>query len=165
MFEARRIEPAEWHVLRDVRLRALAESPDSFGARLEDEVLLDEAAWRGRSKSSSWFVGHRGGEILGLAAGSRPDGFPDADRKLFSVWVDSAARGQGLVEILVDAVSRWAQADGALNLRLQVVQENTRARRAYEKMKFVVTPLVEEVQLSHDRGARTFVEYALPVNI
>jgi hypothetical protein len=41
----RRVNHDEWPLLKDVRLRALADSPESFGSSFEREVAFDDAIW------------------------------------------------------------------------------------------------------------------------
>ena len=46
------LDESEWSVYRDVRLRALAESPGSFTATLAEEADRDEQFWRDRMTQS-----------------------------------------------------------------------------------------------------------------
>jgi hypothetical protein len=48
----RGLDESEWSVYRDVRLRALAESPGSFTATLAEEADRDEQFWRDRMTRS-----------------------------------------------------------------------------------------------------------------
>ena len=41
----RELERREWALYRELRLRALAESPDAFGRRLVDELARPDAEW------------------------------------------------------------------------------------------------------------------------
>ena len=49
----RLLDESEWSVYRDVRLRALAESPGSFTATLAEEADRDEQFWRDRMIGSA----------------------------------------------------------------------------------------------------------------
>jgi ribosomal protein S18 acetylase RimI-like enzyme len=45
----RRARPEEWAVLRELRLRALADAPDAFASKLADEAAAPEEMWRRRA--------------------------------------------------------------------------------------------------------------------
>ncbi len=45
---------------RDVRLRALDESPDAFASSLEREKAFDDAEWLRRVTTNAWFLAPRG---------------------------------------------------------------------------------------------------------
>src|SRR5512133_3908794 len=51
---------SEWSVYRDVRLRALEESPGSFTATLAEEADRDEQFWRERMTRSQRLLAERG---------------------------------------------------------------------------------------------------------
>ena len=44
----RRFAPHEWRVYRELRLRALADSPDAFGSTYEREAARTDAEWEDR---------------------------------------------------------------------------------------------------------------------
>jgi len=45
---AHRFAPHEWRIYRDLRLRALADSPDAFGSTFERERDRPDAEWADR---------------------------------------------------------------------------------------------------------------------
>ena len=59
-----------------------------------------------------------------------------------SLFVETAHRGRGLVEQLLDHLARTAAADGALDLRLYAHEANARARRVYERCGFTPAPYI-----------------------
>ena len=64
----------DWELVRDVRLRALAEAPLAFGSTLADERDRSEDEWRrwagrGRSGDGVMFVADGGDRFVGLASG------------------------------------------------------------------------------------------------
>lgn len=80
----------------------------------------------------AWFVAETDGEVAGLVAG-----MPAADhREVISMWVAQDHRGRGVADALLEAVTRWAEADGATGLCLAVAAGNDRARRFYERAGF-----------------------------
>ena len=54
------LDESEWSLYRDIRLRALAESPGSFTATLADEADRDEQFWRDRMTRSYRLLAERG---------------------------------------------------------------------------------------------------------
>ena len=62
------LEGAHWPLYRDVRLRALEESPASFSAQLADEADQDEQFWRDRMDRSHLLLAERDGRSVGIAS-------------------------------------------------------------------------------------------------
>ena len=135
----RRLGTNEWETLRVVRLAALLDAPYAFGSTHDEEVVLDEGAWRTRLGEMAWFVAFDGDRAVGLASGGtlrEPD--PEV-RTLRSMWVESTYRGSGLAAEIVRAVADWARADGASQLTLWATLDAARARTFYERQGFVPT--------------------------
>ena len=51
--EIRRATVDDWEASRDIRLRALAESPDAFLSTLEREAAFDDEVWMSRLEGSA----------------------------------------------------------------------------------------------------------------
>lgn len=140
----RRFRADEWRTYRDLRLRALADSPEAFSRTLAEEATRPDEEWSSRlatsaaSPSDFAALAERDARPVGLVYG-RVD--PDAPEHahLYSMWVDPTARRAGVGGLLVDAVVRWARAARARALVLQVTEGNTAARRLYERAGFART--------------------------
>jgi GNAT superfamily N-acetyltransferase len=135
----RRIRPDDWRRLRDVRLRALADSPTAFAtthteaAARPDEFWQDRALLGGRASTESMFVAEDGKRFAGLA-GCYTDG--DGVPQVISVWVEPQQRGSGLADALFDAVEGWARDAGLSRLTLWVNVANPRAIGFYERRDY-----------------------------
>jgi GNAT superfamily N-acetyltransferase len=152
--QVRRVGPPDWLTLRDVRLRALAESPWAFGSTLTGEAAEPEAFWhdwaedRFRDGVAATYLATEGPRAVGMAAGfpaaaeqadDGADGGAGPAAMLIGMWVDPSSRGRGAGRRLVDAVIEWARAQGAAQLRLWVTETNGAARALYERTGFVPT--------------------------
>ncbi len=139
--EVRRLRRDEGELLRQVRLRALAESPRAFGAALADEAGLSREDWHERAAAGAAgeqqvvFVALDGQQPVGMAGG-RWFERAESTVALWGMWVDPHARGTGLAGTLVDAVRDWASEVGARRLRLGVVDDAIAAIRLYERLGF-----------------------------
>jgi ribosomal protein S18 acetylase RimI-like enzyme len=136
--DIRAARSADWPVAKDVRLRALADSPGAFGSTLAREILFDDAEWQARVASGTWFLAWSGTEAVGMAATITQDCLPD-ERHLVGMWVAPERRGSGVAVGLVEAVCRAARAAGAGGIVLWVADDNARAERFYRRNGFVET--------------------------
>jgi predicted GNAT family acetyltransferase len=141
----RRLTPDDWAVLRDVRLRALADSPDAFGSTLEREQGLDEHEWRRRTVRPVLVV-EVGGQPVAMAGT-----FPNEDvLQVWGMWTDPAHRGRGYARALLDALVGPAIAEGnAVALHVNIA--NPGARAFYESYGFVGTGELEPLRPGSDQ--------------
>jgi ribosomal protein S18 acetylase RimI-like enzyme len=142
MIEVRTARPDEWRRVRDLRLRALADSPDAFGSTFERERAHAEREWlrwiSGWESGANRLVVALDGEAwIGMAVGSRTG---DDDRAhLYAMWVDPRSRRAGVGRRLVEAVLAWASAEGATEIELGVTAINHAAVDFYEGLGFADT--------------------------
>ena len=117
---------ADWSLYRDIRLRALAESPSSFTASLAEESGRDEQFWRDRMTRSHRLVAERGSVPQGIVSvGPCTDDSTTAE--IFGLYVVPAARGTGVSWRLVEAAANQATRDGYVQLYYWVGTDNGRA--------------------------------------
>jgi len=130
----RSLGPEDWAVLRDLRLRSLADAPSAFISTYDREASLGEATWRHRLTDGRSFAGFDGAVAVGVAAGvpGRP-GRP-TERELVGMWVAAPYRRRGVARRLLEAVAGWARDDGATTLSLGVTDVNAGARAAWLRM-------------------------------
>jgi ribosomal protein S18 acetylase RimI-like enzyme len=150
MFLLKPITPAVVAAYKSTRLRALQDSPSSFGSTYAKESQLTDADWLRRAQQ--WNDGDRSVAYLawddaqqehehpcGIAAGVLlPE---DASIvELLSMWVAPTHRRHGVGRLLVvEGIAAWAQSKQARCLRLMVTSNNDNAIRFYESLGFSKT--------------------------
>jgi ribosomal protein S18 acetylase RimI-like enzyme len=153
--EIRTARPRAWRRVREIRLRALADSPDAFGSSLERERAFRRSEWRDwvtgwKGTTNALFAAVEREAWLGVAVGSHERGRDHTH--LFAMWVEPEARRRELGTGLVRAVVAWSAARGAGSVRLGVTESNAGARAFYERLGFEDTgerrPLREGSSLS-----------------
>jgi ribosomal protein S18 acetylase RimI-like enzyme len=130
-----RVEPDDWRRFRNVRLAALAESPEMFSSTLAREQAFDEAEWRRRAARPVTFLASAGDVDVGIAGVYEFGG----RWWVMGMWVAPHARGAGVVEALVNACECVVQDAGATTVTLCVMADNPRAHRAYGRLGFTFT--------------------------
>lgn len=136
--QVRRLRADEWPSVRAIRLRALADAPDAFGATYAGAAAESDVEWQARADPSEGavFVVEGPDELVGMAIGGPAPTVPDV-AALFSMWVDPAVRGHGLGAALVEAVKAWAIEAGYQGLGLGVTTTNATAIALYRRLGFV----------------------------
>ena len=136
--------PDDWALVRDVRLRALADSPDSFGVVLAEASTQPEHAWRARlDRPDPTLVAVLDGAGVGMGGGFAPDG---TDRAwIWGMWTDPAVRGRGVGRRIVAELVAWAQGAGRTPY-LHVTEGNDGARALYVSCGFAPTGVWEPLR-------------------
>lgn len=117
----------EWELYREMRLRALRESPEAFVADISTEEGYDEQLWLDRMNRSDRLVVSHDGRPVGIASVRMKDDLFDNAAELFSLWVEPGLRGEGLAAELVVSASEVAERKGATQLVYWVGTDNARA--------------------------------------
>jgi GNAT superfamily N-acetyltransferase len=151
------VQPTAWQEFRDIRLRALTDSPEAFASTLDRELAFAEADWQWRIANGCNVIAAVGSEPVGLAGGYLHDGVPE----LIAMWVQPESRGAGVAELLVEAIADWAREQQSDQLTLWVVDGNARAERFYQRLGFARTgaaqpvpgnPALTEVEMARALG-------------
>lgn len=157
-----RVRRTDTELLRDVRLRALADAPFAFGSTVARELGFPDAFWEQRAAESEdgehgvVFVATRGSTGIGMAGGFVPPQRQQTDAAgesakartadglvvlVWGMWVDPTARRAGLGRDLLWSVLGWARQRGAVTVRLAVTEGEASAPACalYETLGFVAT--------------------------
>ena len=134
--------PDDWQVVRHLRLGGLADTPDAFGAVLDDEAAQPEAWWRARLARPdaitmiASLVGEDGeARPAGTAVVAPAHGQPDT-AGIYSVWVAPSGRGRGVGDALIEACVDHAARVGHRRVVLDVGDFNVPAQRLYTRHGF-----------------------------
>lgn len=135
----RRLTVEDGPLLRDLRLRALADAPYAFGSSLDEEAGYSSERWEAWAADPNGvvFVSTSDSRAVGMAGAYVSDGMAH----LWGMWVDPAARGRGLGGALVEHVLEWASEQGMTRIDLHVTDSpKTRGAAAlYENLGFTDT--------------------------
>jgi ribosomal protein S18 acetylase RimI-like enzyme len=156
--EIRRVRADEWKALRDVRLAALADSPDAFATTHAEAAGRPDEWWREWARQSaegadqSMFLAWREREPVGITGAFRKAGRV----YVISMWTAPSVRGRGVGRALLDAAVAFA---GDSEVRLSVTETNAGAWRFYEAYGFEATGATEPVRpgsalLAHELALR-----------
>lgn len=149
MIEIKRITPETAFVFKEVRLRALAESPTAFSSTYARESQFPDEEWRRRAERCSgdgkdaMFMAFENEAVCGIA-GTLRDPENAGRAQLVSMWVDPAHRRAGVGKALIDAVVEWNSARGVAELALMVTDVNVAAIAFYERLGFAKTGVTEQ---------------------
>lgn len=121
--------PDDGERLREVRLRALRDSPDAFGSSYDREAGFPPGRWAERlaGPGSRYWAATRDGADLGLVCVLLEEGAAH----LLSMWVAPEARQAGVGSRLVDTAVEWARGAGVEEIGLWAVDRNHAARALY----------------------------------
>jgi GNAT superfamily N-acetyltransferase len=132
------LEDSDWALYRQIRLRALAESPESFTATLADESDRDEQFWRDRMTRSDRLLAERNSVPQGIVSLGPYEPDPSA-AEVFGLYVVPEARGTGVSWRLVEAAAALAIQQGYLQLYYWVGTDNARAVGFAKNFGFLTT--------------------------
>lgn len=133
MAEVRVVEPDDWELWRDLRLRSLADTPDAYGSTLERELAFGEADWRERLEGRRALVVVDAGEPVAIGGAFVPE---DGTFQIVAMWVAPGHRGRGHSKLVLEELVAKGRATGR-PIGLCVTQGNSVARAAYERFGFV----------------------------
>lgn len=137
----RMLVPDEWHILRDVRVSALHESPQNFLSTYEREEKFDEASWRAEFSRGDWYVGIADGqppdEPVSLVGITREPAMPAHQRFLEYLWVMPGFRGRSIAFDMINLVLDRLKSSGIRTVFLWVLDGNKNAKRLYKRLGFV----------------------------
>lgn len=131
----------EWPTLKLLRIRALTDSPDSFGTTVADVVDQPDGYWqtwarRANADDARVFAAFRDADPLGLGSAVRD---PNGVGHIGAMWADPAVRGTGVGRRIFEAGCKFLAGAGCRRIELWVTDGNERAEGLYRSRGFVRT--------------------------
>jgi ribosomal protein S18 acetylase RimI-like enzyme len=150
---------------KEIRLRALQDSPSAFSSTYARESQFSDADWaqrieRWNGEKGVGFLAMDGDSACGIA-GSLLDEEDGSRAQLVSMWTAPTHRSCGVGRLLVEGVLGWASRLGVHVLTLMVTSINDGAMSFYERLGFERTgktlpypndPAVVEYEMSRMVG-------------
>jgi GNAT superfamily N-acetyltransferase len=130
-----RLTVDDWLTLRDLRLRALDDSPESFLGDLAGERDYSRNRWRQDLDHNDWFMATLDARQIGLVKLNRSED-PHDGMHLEALWVEPAIRRRGVGQTLVSAAENAAAAMGVHHLKLWIFVNNHTARDFYLRLGY-----------------------------
>ena len=122
--------------LRALRLAALKDTPDAFGAKYEDEAEKPISDWQNRLKNTNWCFVVADGVDIGLLAVDRAEKDRNSDCWLSSWWIRDEFRGSGIPKLMLNWLEQLCIEKKWEKIGLGVWPDNLRAISAYKKLGF-----------------------------
>ena len=157
--DVRRLTEADAEAFWDIRLRALRDNPESFGASYE-EVLKRGIAGvsQGLRKSEAapddaTFGAFDGKTLVGIASFQREEELKKRHKGvIWGMYVPYELRGKGIGKALVEAAVAYAKTlQGLEQINLAVVLTSKEARKLFISMGFETYGVERHALKLHDR--------------
>lgn len=130
--------PDDWSRVRTLRVASLRINPEAFGARVEDEILVDERQWRERVGRCTYLIASDGDTDVAIMSVECLDGDYGATCWIGGCWTDPEHRGRGAVRALIDFMDGHAEHRGWTVQGLGVWTHNEHAIARYDSLGFRV---------------------------
>ena len=128
--------PYQWERLRAIRIRALRENPEAFGADLNEVETRSKEDWIKDYAKEDYLVASIDGVEVGMLYIEVLKGDHGATCWIGGCWTDPAYRGKGVMRALFNFIDENAIAKNWTRQGLGVFTDNYAAIKAYEYLGF-----------------------------
>ena len=123
--------------LRTLRLAALSDSPNAFGAKYEVEKEKPINFWQNSARITSWCLVSAEQVDIGLLAVDKATKDRTADCWISAWWIHQDFRGKGVTKLMLDWVDQLASKNNWRRMGLGVWPDNKAGISAYKKLGFI----------------------------
>jgi ribosomal protein S18 acetylase RimI-like enzyme len=138
----REAQPSDAVQYRELRLKALQDTPTAFSADYQANLNQPMSHWENRLRPDEYgriFFAEHAGTLIGMTGvlqRQSPKTRHNAD--IYSVYVQLEWRGLRIAEKLIEACVGWAKARDVNILKLGVTTSNISALHLYERCGFII---------------------------
>ena len=126
----------EWERLRSIRLRALKENPEAFGADFKEVESRSREDWLKDYNKEDYLVASIDSVDVGMLYIEVLNGDHGATCWIGGCWTDPAFRGNGVMRALFNYIDSHAQEKGWIRQGLGVWIDNLIAINSYKSLEF-----------------------------
>lgn len=150
-FKISPLSVSQWKQYRDLRLRAIRESPQAFLDTEQETRAFPEKKWRQRladaAAGKSWQLFARlHGKLVGMIGAYRSDDdVKNQSATIVGIWVAPEARGKGVGRKLMETLMDTLKKRSIKTVHLSVNVEQTAAVVLYKKLGFQIVEEKEAV--------------------
>lgn len=138
------LNPSEWGSMKELRLRALQDTPQAFGTSYNEALARSDDYWRDSLERSGkgvewWYFAKLDRKLVGMMGGKRETHEKLSHQaEIVGVYVAPEARGLGvgskIMEAMLEAIGK---SDGIRSVGLHVTVGQESAYALYKKFGFV----------------------------
>jgi len=137
--QAHKVDINEWDKLRDIRTRAIIDSPQAFGDTLEETLARTEDQWKGWIRNNIYVVEDNARFVASATWWKK---HPEYGDYIVGVWTDSKYRGKGLNKKLFEQIFTDAKSAGVTKISLHVNIDQLAAVNSYKNLGFEIAGTV-----------------------
>jgi GNAT superfamily N-acetyltransferase len=126
----------EWERLSAIRIRALTENPEAFGANLSEVKKQSKEVWLKLYEKEDYLVASINGIDVGMLYIEVLEGDHGATCWIGGCWTDPNFRGNGVMRALFNYIDMHAQEKSWIRQGLGVWVDNLVAINAYKSFGF-----------------------------
>lgn len=154
----KQLTPDQWSELKDIRLTALADSPQMFLSSFDREKGYTRPRWETEFKRGDWYAGYAGGRPICIVGVTKETDTPADECFIEYMWVAPQYRRSGVARSLLEEVLSDLRDTGCKTVFLWILDGNDIAAHLYERLGFDWTGRVQPLA---DRPGRSELQMSL----
>lgn len=139
------VQSIDWKRLRELRLRAVADSPKAFSDSVAETNSKPKEFWIEGISRAHVFIAKLDDKWVGMAVFIKD---PNGEWSIKSLWVDPTHRGKGIGTDLIKAIIETAKKNELNKIRLDVNIESNAIINLYNSFGFEITNTIENKERS-----------------